>query len=206
MKSITIAGNVGKDAVTREGGSAMKFAPLPPVEMLRELISYDHTTGALTWNQRPRGYFKSDGDSQRWNNRYSGKPAFACPTKHGYLSGAIFKRLYQAHRICWTIYTGGEPSLILDHINGDRADNRIANLREATFMQNIGNRASVVGSSSAFRGVSWCTRDKRWIAYCAGRTVGRFTDELSAAKAYNQSAASHYGEFAKINVINGDVE
>lgn len=209
MKSIVIAGRLGKAAELRrtQGGdplSRMRFAPLPPVETLRELVSYDPDTGKLTWNFRKRSFFTSDREYLRWNNRYAGKAAFAYKTRGGYLSGAIFKRLYLAHRVAWKIYTGDEPGLILDHINGDRTDNRIANLREATFEQNVGNRFPNADSTSRYRGVAWCKRDKRWIAYCASRVIGRFQNETEAAAAYNTAAIAHYGEFAKINIITGD--
>src|SRR5690606_14422041 len=135
--------------------SRMRFAPIPPVGTLRELVSYDPDTGKLTWNFRKRSFFTSDREYLRWNNRYAGKAAFASKTRGGYLSGAIFKRLYLAHRVAWKIYTGDEPGLILDHINGDRTDNRIANLREATFEQNVGNRLPNADSTSRYRGVAW---------------------------------------------------
>lgn len=181
----------------------MLFAPLPDVDTLRCLIRYEPDTGKLFWRHRPRFYFSTDAECARWNGRYAETPALAAETKAGYLSGAIFKRLYQAHRVCWTIYAGREPELIIDHINGIRSDNRIANLREATFEQNVGNRAPNIGSTSEFRGVAWCKRDKRWLAYCANKPIGRFIDELSAAKAFNEFASAHYGEFAKLNNVEG---
>ncbi len=94
----------------------------------------------------------------------------------------------------------------IDHINGDKLDNRRCNLREATKAQNNMNRKVLrKGKSSKYRGVSYYKQMHRWEAYIKlpDRKVrlGYFEDELEAAKAYNQAAKKHYGEFANLNDI-----
>lgn len=74
-----------------------------------------------------------------WNSRWAGKQAFIQVAADGYLSGTITARVLLAHRIAWAIYHGEEPDRTIDHINGDRADNRICNLRLVPMVENARN-------------------------------------------------------------------
>ena len=94
--------------------------------------------------------------------------------------------------------------LYVDHINGDRLDNRKANLRAATTFENRWNTQKVKGKySSKYKGVKWNKQHKRWIAQIIAkgkvRYHGCFTDEIEAAKAYDQAAKKHHGQFAVLN-------
>ncbi len=87
----------------------------------------------------------------------------------------------------------------VDHINGDGLDNRRANLRLCTPAQNAANRSVLPRSKSRVKGVSWCKRDARWIAFIASegkkKNLGRF-DTIEAAKAaYDAAAKQLHGEF-----------
>ena len=103
------------------------------------------------------------------------------------------------------------PALEVDHINGDTLDNRRANLRPANKRQQAGNsRADRNGhSTSRFKGVSWWTNRrlrsggywKAAIAIDRKTTVKYRKTEIEAAKAYNEMARQHFGEFARLNVI-----
>jgi len=91
-----------------------------------------------------------------------------------------------------------------DHINGDSLDNRKANLRSATRMQNSWNRGkSLRIGHSKYKGVTFFKREQKWGAkICVdGRRIslGRFKDEIQAAKAYDKAAKKYFGEFAKPN-------
>jgi hypothetical protein len=94
-----------------------------------------------------------------------------------------------------------EPGLTVDHINGDRLDNRRMNLRWATRQQQCANRSKIEGSSSKYRGVYWDSHEKIWRAEISGRKLGCYYDEVEAAKVYNKIAKKRYGEFAKLNII-----
>ena len=179
----------------------MRFNQLPDVDTLRRILDYNPETGELTWKVRPRDLFSKEGEFKRWNGRHAGMPALNSINSGGYRTGTIFKVNYVAHRVCWKIHTGNEPPEILDHINGDRTFNAFHNLREATFVQNVGNRFPNRDTSSKYRGASWCSRDRFWASYCAGVWLGRFQTEEEAALAYNAYAIKHYGEFAKLNRI-----
>jgi hypothetical protein len=83
---------------------------------------------------------------------------------NGYIRIGINNKLYVAHRLAWLYVHGEFPESEIDHINGDRADNRILNLRKATPAENSQNRARYCSNSSGFMGVYFNKRHKK---YCA---------------------------------------
>jgi HNH endonuclease/AP2 domain len=95
----------------------------------------------------------------------------------------------------------------IDHINGNGLDNRLENLRSCTRQQNSMNRSGIDGTSSQYKGVSWDNWSKKWKAYVHynGKQInlGRFVDEIEAAKAHDTKAIELYGEFAWLNFSNG---
>ena len=95
---------------------------------------------------------------------------------------------------------------LIDHINGDTLDNRKCNLRVVTKQQNSFNaRKTRKKTSSKYKGVSWCKRRRKWIAYiCKNyklKNLGYFPDEKIAALAYNEAAKQLFGEYAHLNII-----
>lgn len=176
---------------------------LPPPELLRQLLRYEPTTGSLYWRSRPAEMFSSEAAARQWNARHSGALAFTCTNSGGYRIGSILGEIYKAHRIIWAITTGKWPDHFIDHINHDRSDNRISNLREATRAQNNQNIISRPGSASSYLGVIRDQSGTKWIArICGGekqRQLGVFECEIEAARAYDQAALLHYGEFASLN-------
>lgn len=96
----------------------------------------------------------------------------------------------------------------VDHVNGDRLDNRRSNLRPATKLQNRLNRAMSRANKSGFKGVCWNEKLKKWRANICinGRQthLGTFTNPVDAARAYNSAALLHFGTFARINVLPED--
>jgi hypothetical protein len=141
----------------------------PSPSVLRQLIDYDHETGALVWRVR-HGSFFTDGEKsaiqsmRRWNTRYAGKPALNCKGNAGYFKGVIFGEAYLAHRVAWAIYSGSWPENEIDHINGDRLDNRIANLRSVTSQENSKNVSIGSRNTSGTIGVHWREDQSRWVA------------------------------------------
>lgn len=89
----------------------------------------------------------------------------------------------------------------VDHINHDTLDNRRQNLRAATASTNGANRLikKASNASSRYRGVSWRADRGKWVAQIAGRHLGRYVSEETAARAYDRSAAAVYGDFAVLN-------
>jgi hypothetical protein len=138
--------------------------PILTVDDLHLLLDADFEAGTLTWKPRSRDLFKSDRSATTWLVRYSGKQALNADHPDGYKTGLIFGKAYLTHRILLAMKLGYWPEYV-DHINGNRADNRIENLRPATRVQNGRNAARPVHNTSGCIGVSWNKRDQRWTAY-----------------------------------------
>lgn len=95
--------------------------------------------------------------------------------------------------------------LVVDHINGNGLDNRVCNLRVCTYSQNSQNQRNQDGTSSRFKGVTWCKNDCVWVSqikHLGNRIyLGRFKSEESAAEAYNRAAVSIFGEYSRLNKL-----
>ena len=180
----------------------MAKKPLPSAETLRQLLRYEPETGKLFWKHRPREFFSCDWSFKAWNTTWETKEAFTCRNSYGYFRGSIFNRSYQAHRIAWAIFNGTWPEHQLDHIDNDRANNRIANLRDATNSQNHMNKPASSANSSGFKGVDWSKKDRVWRARIKvrgkGIHLGHFHCVDDAAKAYAKASTVYHGEFARI--------
>lgn len=152
---------------------------------LRELLFYDPETGAFSWRRSRQGV-RADLAAGRVNSR-------------GYAQIGIDLRRYAAHRLAWLYVHGRWPDNDLDHINGDRADNRISNLREATEAENTWNRKTPRNNRTGLKGVYKATA-KRWRAQIkvAGERIvlGHFDSPEDAHAAYCVAAMKHFGEFA----------
>jgi hypothetical protein len=127
-------------------------------ERLREILSYDAETGDLIWKHREP---KTRGDNI-FNAKYAGKIAFSYIGTEGYRYGCIngHGRL-AAHRVIWAIVHNVWPEFI-DHINGNRSDNRLINLREVTKSQNAQNQKCRSDNTSGMMGVNWSAQHGRW--------------------------------------------
>lgn len=116
----------------------------------------------------------------------------------GYYQLNINRRKYRLHRIIFLWHNGYLPTEI-DHIDGDKSNNRIENLRAATRSQNQCNMPSRKNSSSKYLGVN--LKINRWRATVSDKHIGYFDTESQAALAYNREAVKLFGEFANLNII-----
>ena len=156
-----------------------KAKPLPPIDELRKRLAY-RSDGVLIW-KRP----------------------FGCKVKAGFAAGTILnaryvyvkfnKKRYAAHRIVWAIIKQEDPlELQIDHINENKLDNRIANLRKASRKQNMCNQKAV-------KGYYFYKRHKKWIAGISSNDkkvhLGYFNTEEQAREAYLRAKEKLHGEF-----------
>lgn len=121
----------------------------------------------------------------------------------GYIIISIDKQLYKAHRLAWLYVHGEWPThgFDIDHINGNRADNRITNLRLATRSQNNANSKTRRDNISGSRGVSRWHRDHRWRATINGRHLGLYETKQEAQEAYSIAARQEFGDFWFASII-----
>ena len=93
---------------------------------------------------------------------------------------------------------------IIDHINRDKLDNRVSNLREVSRAQNTINREKIrKKTSSSYKGVSFHSRDRVWTAYITVNkkriSLGIYKSEIDAARTYDRAAIKYFGEYACLN-------
>jgi hypothetical protein len=157
----------------------MKIGPMPDIHELRRYLAYDPASGLLRWISKPARGTNAGAIAGRIG-------------VDGYAVVGFKKKTYKAHRLAWFLMTGEWPETI-DHIDGDKANNRLSNLRPATYSQNQANKD--------VRGAHFCKRNGRWQAAVKimGRSVwlGYFDNPQSAQAAYTEAAARIFGEFAR---------
>ena len=105
-----------------------------------------------------------------------------------------------------TLLIRGMPGYDVDHINGDKMDNRRYNLRLCTHQQNMFNQGLRNTNSSGYIGVSYSKAMRKFESYIHKdghkMTIGYFDDPLEAAKARDRTAKTLFGVYARMNVLN----
>jgi len=157
-------------------------------EVLKERIHYDNDTGVFTW-------LDVKVNAQRARGKIAGGVTAAGYIKIGFSTGGKFYA-FQAHRLAWLYEYGEFPKDGLDHINHDRADNRITNLRIATQRENIINMSMSSKNTTGYTGVSFSKARNKYEAYVKVNYkqihLGTFEDIEDAAKAAKEGR-EHYG-------------
>lgn len=112
------------------------------------------------------------------------------------------KEIY-AHQIIWALYSGEWPELQIDHINRNKKDNRISNLRLATNAQNGRNLPIKKNNKSGHPGVSWDNITNKWRATIKvnykQKNLGRYTDYNEAVGVRVAAEKKYFGEFARVS-------
>lgn len=162
---------------------------IPEIHVLRQLLRYDPRTGLLFWKERK--------SCPQFSARYAGKEALTS-VRHGYRYGEIFNKPVSAHRVAFTIYYGKHPNGEIDHINGDRSDNRISNLRDVTRTINARNMKKSVANKSGVTGVSFYKASAKWQSrimangkYLHLGYFDNFEDAVSARKKAEETFGYH---------------
>lgn len=157
-------------------------------EDLLRVLHYDPETGVFTWKERISIRVMVGWRAGMVNTI-------------GYRVTQVFGEKFLMHRLAWFYVHGRWPAADLDHINGRRDDNRIANLREATRQQNIQNARRKSNNTSGVKGVFWDHSKQRWIAKirCADGSNKQqsFHTKHLAALAYRDMAQREFKEFAR---------
>jgi hypothetical protein len=133
------------------------------------LLRYDPETGKLFW--LPRGVPKFD-------NKLAEKEA-GCLRKNEYLQINISPKVYLAHRLAWFLSHGNWP-VEIDHINGEKTDNRLCNLRDCTTAENRRNMPVRKNKTSQYSGVRRYRNTNRWCVLVNSKYKGLFDDEHEA--------------------------
>ena len=120
----------------------------------------------------------------------------------GYIAIVINKKPYYAHRLVFMMFHGYLPKFI-DHINEEKSDNRIENLREATKQNNAWNVKKPCSNTSGIKGVSWSKKDKRWVVRLVVENRNRYFGgyfDINVAKFVAETMRHKYhGQFANHN-------
>lgn len=155
----------------------------PPINVLRERLDYCILTGKFWWKYAP-------GQPREWNTKFAGKEALTA-LSNGYRAGRLThnKVRYQirAHRAAWAHFYGYWPDDTVDHINHNRSDNCIGNLRSATSHDQNLNLSMDRRNQTGHAGVHWRERSQGWEA------VIRFHQEniyLGYFKCYEDAVAA----------------
>lgn len=154
-------------------------------ERARELFDYDPLTGVITRR-------KSAGAARVGQ--------VAGSNKDGYLSFLADNKRYRAHRVAWLLAHGEWPPNKIDHIDRNRSNNALANLRLATSSQNKKNLSLRSDNKSGVKGVHWCPDRAKWVAQIKlphqYLQLGRFDVFENAVAVRRAAEAKYYGEFA----------
>ncbi len=165
------------------------------IQALKELIYYDENTGKLYWKERPVSMFKQAKDHSTWNTANAGKEALSCINKGGYMHGAIFGKFYYAHIVAYALANGAFPKGQIDHINGNKLDNRKENLRVVTARENRLNAGRKKSNTSGRTGVGFEKRRGHWVAQIVVHRkhiyLGSFKS-FAEAVAAREAAERHY--------------
>lgn len=166
------------------------------IEDIKSRLSYNPDTGIVSWATSVSG-----NNGKPWRADLAGKEAGAS-REDGYRSIAIGAKSVLAHRIAWILHYGVNPPAFVDHVNGNKSDNRISNLRLATKAQNGFNKGKAKANTSGWKGVYLHRKSGLWTSRIRvnGSTIslGYFRDLKEAAEAYIFAALEHHGEYARL--------
>ena len=154
---------------------------------LKEVLEYSSETGALIWRISPVNSVKIGATA-------------GSKQSSGYLTLMYKGKAYKAHGLAW-LYMYGEISedKYVDHIDGNKSNNTIANLRLCTQLENNKNRRLNSNNTSGYKGVNWNKKDCNWQANASlnGKIkyLGSYATSKDASIAYESYCALHHGDF-----------
>lgn len=120
-------------------------------ERLKELLHYDCKIGIFIWKVSTNGRIRVGDIAGTFDS-------------HRYIRIQVDRGLYRAHRLAWLYEYGYLPENEIDHVNKNKIDNRICNLREVTRQCNLRNRGNYKNNTSGVKGVYWIKKYGKWEA------------------------------------------
>ena len=158
----------------------------PSIDSLKLTFTYDSGQGFLLWNIERANKHVGDRAGSLW--------------KTGYRYVRYKGRVYLEHRLIYAIVFGLWPDQV-DHVNMDKSDNRISNLRCASLSENNRNRTRQSNNTSGYKGVTWHKDTKLFHAKIMHNkkriSLGYFKDPADASIAYTNAAKEFHREFAR---------
>jgi hypothetical protein len=155
---------------------------------LKEWLYYDAASGNFIWKKTTR------------NGRGKSGHVTGSKDKEGYVVIGFQKKRYKAHRLAWLYMTGFWPLDVIDHIDGNPANNAWTNLREATCGQNQHNSKIPRNNKSGIKGVCWDNSREKWMAsICINRkskTLGYFQNIDEAEEIVKVARQKYHKDFA----------
>lgn len=152
------------------------------------LSLFDYRDGALYWRVKP------------CRRDPVGMKAGTIDPKRGYVSITYARKQYYAHRIIYLMHNGYLPPEV-DHIDGDKTNNRIENLRACNHVQNAQNRPAQSNNKSGVKNVVWDKNRKKWVVYLKingkNTNFGGFKDLELAAFVASELRDKHHETFAR---------
>jgi hypothetical protein len=154
------------------------------IARLHELLKYEPLSGKLCWRERDRNL--------------SGLEAGGVDRRDGYRRVRIDGRMCLTHRVIIAMVEREWPKAQVDHINGNRSDNRLSNLRSVEQRENLLNKKRYRSNTSGVTGVNWHKQHRKWCVSlsCGGRKkfIGLFegiSDAIAARKCAERLAGFH---------------
>jgi hypothetical protein len=174
----------------------MDFLPMPPYDELSQCINYDPVTGLGTW-------LKTLSPAA-----LSGSIVGGSRNSSGYMQFQYQKKRYLTHRVFWFLQTCTDPkNLEIDHIDGNKINNKFSNLRLASSAQNSHNWKISRQNKSGCRGVCLDKKSKKWRAYIMfyGKQIhiGMYFNFEQAVAARQAKELELYG-FSPLHQLNND--
>jgi hypothetical protein len=166
-------------------------------DLIKSVFTYNPDTGDLI-------RIKTAPSTRAWLGR-----TVTSKNAYGYYSVRLAGKTYLVSRLAFVFMTNEWPSGLVDHINGDRTDNRWSNLRDCSRAQNNQNLTTMRGHSG-FRGVHWDKRFQRWKASIKANglryNLGSFASKEDAINARLKASKELHGEFAGKHTAEGQTQ
>lgn len=150
------------------------------VSELKKIFDYDPNTGIIR--------------SKVKNGRWQAGRAVGSMAVNGYLRLRVLGKDEYSHRLAWALYYGDWPDRSIDHLNRNRSDNSIENLRLADHNQNAANQSLRSDNTSGKKGVTWNARRGKWEAQIQFKGVRKsgYFDSIEDASAFYDMAAESF--------------